>query len=99
VGRPIDRNAFAASVLNQLEKWLGLYRSAGPVAVVGAWRERDVLAGRRVSVETGDEVFTGLVAGIDPSGFLIVDDDAGLRHTLVTASLRLLDEEKKRSED
>ena len=53
LGRPIDRNAFAASVLNHLEKWLGLYRSAGPVMIVGAWRMRDVLAGRRVTVETG----------------------------------------------
>jgi BirA family biotin operon repressor/biotin-[acetyl-CoA-carboxylase] ligase len=95
LGRPIDRNAFAAAVLNQLEKWLGLYRSAGPAAVVGAWRERDVLAGRRVSIETGDRLFTGRVAGIDSSGFLVVDDDAGGRHTLVTAALRLLEEEKR----
>jgi BirA family biotin operon repressor/biotin-[acetyl-CoA-carboxylase] ligase len=95
LGRPIDRNAFAASVLNQLEKWLGLYRSEGPVAVVGAWRQRDVLAGRRVSVETGDRSFTARVEGIDPSGFLVVDDEAGIRHTLVTAALRLLDEETR----
>jgi BirA family biotin operon repressor/biotin-[acetyl-CoA-carboxylase] ligase len=98
LGRPIDRNAFAASVLNQLEKWLGLYHSAGPVAVVGAWRERDVLAGRRVSVDTGDQLFSGRVAGIDPSGFLVVDDDAGVRHTLGTAALRLLDAEKRRED-
>ena len=92
LGRPIDRNAFAASVLNQLEKWLGLYRSAGAVAVVGAWRKRDVLAGRLVSVQSGEESFTGRVAGIDPNGFLLVDDAAGARRTVVSAGLRILEE-------
>ena len=92
LGRPIDRNAFAASVLNQLEKWLGLYRSAGPVAVAAAWRTRDVLAGRRVSVQSGDRSFTGCVAGIDANGFLLVDDDAGARHTVASAAIRVLDQ-------
>jgi BirA family transcriptional regulator, biotin operon repressor / biotin---[acetyl-CoA-carboxylase] ligase len=92
LGRPIDRNALAASVLNQLEKWLGLYRSAGPVAIAGAWRTRDVLAGRRVSVQSGDRSFTGYVAGIDANGFLLVDDDAGARHTVASAAIRVLDQ-------
>jgi BirA family transcriptional regulator, biotin operon repressor / biotin---[acetyl-CoA-carboxylase] ligase len=98
LGRPIDRNAFAASVLNHLEKWLGLYRSAGPVAIVGAWRKRDVLAGCRVMVETGEQSFTGRVAGIDPNGYLMVDDDDGARHTLASAALRILDETRKGDE-
>ena len=45
LGRPVDRNAFAASFLNQLEKWVGFYRSAGPEMIVSAWRRRDVLEG------------------------------------------------------
>ena len=94
-GRPIDRNAFAASVLNHLEKWLGLYHSAGPVAIVGAWRQRDILAGHRVTVDTGDASFTGRVVGIDPHGFLVVDDDGGRPRTVASAALRLLEETTK----
>lgn len=90
-GRPIDRNAFAANVLNQLEKWLGLYRSLGPETIVSAWKTRDVLAGHRVAVQAPDGTFTGRVDGIDPGGFLVVDDDAGARHTVVSAAVRLLE--------
>jgi BirA family transcriptional regulator, biotin operon repressor / biotin---[acetyl-CoA-carboxylase] ligase len=92
VGRPLDRNTFAASFLNQLEKWLALYRSAGPDTIVSAWQQRDVLTGHRVSVQDGDVTFVGRVAGIDPGGYLVVHDDAGLRHTVVSAAVRLLDE-------
>ena len=84
LGRPVDRNMFAASVLNQLEKWLVLYRSNGPDAVARAWCERDMLDGHRVAVTTSDRSFTGRAAGIDAQGFLQVDDDAGIRHTVVS---------------
>lgn len=92
LGRPIDRNAFAASVLTQLEKWLSLYRNAGPDAIVTAWRRRDALAGHRVAVQAADGTFTGRVAGIDARGFLVVDDDTGARHTVAAAAIRLLDD-------
>ena len=92
LGRPVDRNMFAASLLNQLEKWLVLYRSNGPDAIARAWCERDGLDGHRVAVTTGDRSFTGRAAGIDAHGFLQVDDDAGIRHTVVSAAVRLLDD-------
>lgn len=90
LGRPIDRNALAASFLNLLEKWVGLYRTSGPGMIVAAWRERDVLTGHRVVVEDLDARFAGRVAGVDPRGFLLVDDEAGVRHTVVSAAVRLV---------
>jgi BirA family biotin operon repressor/biotin-[acetyl-CoA-carboxylase] ligase len=92
LGRPIDRNALAASILNQLEKWLSLYRSSGPDTIVSAWRKRDVLAGRRVTVQAPDRTFVGRVAGIDAGGFLVVDDETGVRRIVVSAAVRLLEE-------
>jgi BirA family biotin operon repressor/biotin-[acetyl-CoA-carboxylase] ligase len=38
-GLPIDRNGFAASFLNNLEKWHRLYEAGGPETVVMVWRE------------------------------------------------------------
>jgi BirA family biotin operon repressor/biotin-[acetyl-CoA-carboxylase] ligase len=90
-GRPVDRNALAAAFLNQLEKWLTLYRVRGPEAIVAAWRERDVLTGHRVAVTEKDGEFTGHVAGVDTHGFLVVDDDRAVRHTVVSAGIRLLE--------
>jgi BirA family biotin operon repressor/biotin-[acetyl-CoA-carboxylase] ligase len=92
LGRPVERNTFAASFLNHLEKWLGLYRSSGPETIVSAWQKRDVLTGHRVAVQGLDGTFRGRVVGIDPGGFLVVDDDdAGVRHTVGSAAVRLLE--------
>jgi BirA family biotin operon repressor/biotin-[acetyl-CoA-carboxylase] ligase len=38
LGRPIDRNAFAASYLTQLEKWHRLYEASGAQTVMMFWR-------------------------------------------------------------
>jgi biotin-(acetyl-CoA carboxylase) ligase len=45
VGEPVDRNAFAASLLNRLGKWHQTFRTGGPEAVHAAWQTRDVLRG------------------------------------------------------
>ena len=93
LGRPVDRNAFAASYLNQLEKWHRLYEANGPETVVMVWRERDVLTGRRVSVQQADgPAFLGTVCGVDACGFLVVEDAAGVRHTIISAAVRVLDD-------
>jgi BirA family biotin operon repressor/biotin-[acetyl-CoA-carboxylase] ligase len=92
LGRAIDRNAFAASFLNLLEKWLGLYRTAGPEAILAAWRDRDMLTGRRVAVNDRDARVVGGVAGVDRCGLLLVDDDGGIRHRVVSGPVRLLED-------
>ena len=91
VGRPVDRNAFAAAFLNFLDKWVELYRAQGPDFVMDAWRTRDVLHGCHVRVQDGTEPdFCGRVVGIDPRGCLQVDDPQGVRHTVVSAAVRPL---------
>ena len=92
VGHPVDRNTVASGFLNELEKWLTLYRSAGPEPIVSAWQKRDVLTGHRVAIQAPDGTFMGRVAGIDTGGFLVVHDDEGVRHTVVSAAVRLVDE-------
>lgn len=94
LGRAIDRNALAASFLNLLEKWLGLYATGGPAMILDAWRARDVLTGHRVAVDDRQSRVTGCVAGVDPHGFLLVDDDAGTRHTVVSGAVRRLADDR-----
>jgi BirA family biotin operon repressor/biotin-[acetyl-CoA-carboxylase] ligase len=93
LSHPIDRNTFAASYLNRLEKWHRLYEAKGPETVVMVWRERDVLTGRRVTVEEAGGSFVGTVCGVDASGFLVVEDAGGTRRTFVSAAVRPIDDD------
>jgi BirA family biotin operon repressor/biotin-[acetyl-CoA-carboxylase] ligase len=61
--------AVLGAVLTQLEHWL----AAPADAVVGAWRERDVLRGSRIRWNGGE----GLANSIDKEGNLIVETDSG----------------------
>ena len=62
----------AAEVLNRhLATWV----EAEPDAVLDAWRERDALRGKKVSWDGG----SGVAAGIDDRGYLVVVTAAGDR--------------------
>jgi BirA family biotin operon repressor/biotin-[acetyl-CoA-carboxylase] ligase len=90
-GREIDRNAFAAAYLNRLEAWMLAYRDQGAAAVVAAWRDRDILTGRRVAVGEPGAGFDGRVLGVNDDGHLVVQDSLGSLHTLLTEKIRPLD--------
>jgi BirA family biotin operon repressor/biotin-[acetyl-CoA-carboxylase] ligase len=70
-----------ADLLDSLDEWL----EAGDEAVLAAWNERDALRGARVSWAGGE----GIAAGIDESGALIVETDAG-RLTMDAGEVHLL---------
>jgi BirA family biotin operon repressor/biotin-[acetyl-CoA-carboxylase] ligase len=70
-----------ASLVDSLDEWL----EAPDEAVLAAWRERDALPGERVRWQGGE----GTAAGIDASGALIVETDAG-RVTLDAGEVHLL---------
>jgi BirA family biotin operon repressor/biotin-[acetyl-CoA-carboxylase] ligase len=90
-GRPIDRNTFAAMVLNLLEKWLQVYRTYGPEPVLYAWRERDVLTGRRVVVDDGQGEVPGRAVGVNHDGRFLIEEADGTVRALTTGRIRLLD--------
>jgi BirA family transcriptional regulator, biotin operon repressor / biotin---[acetyl-CoA-carboxylase] ligase len=90
VGRLIDRNAFTAAFLNFLEKWDEKYRRHGARAILTAWRERDALAGRAVSVTGPGERYRGRAVGFNGDGRLIVEDTEGVRHPVVAGEVAVL---------
>lgn len=91
LGRPVERNAFAASYLDHLDGWARRFRQEGAAPVLEAWRERDILTARRVEIRDGGPPFTGKVLGVDELGHLLVDDGTGARHTITTEEVRVLD--------
>ncbi len=91
LGRPIDRNAFAAAFLNLLDYWFEVSRDQGGPALLQAWREREIMTGRRVEVREGGRAFDGRVLGLDAEGHLQVADSHGRIHRVAVGEVRLLE--------
>jgi BirA family transcriptional regulator, biotin operon repressor / biotin---[acetyl-CoA-carboxylase] ligase len=89
--REVDRNLFAASLLNRLEKWHHTFLTRGPDAVRAAWLARDALHGRRVRAQTEGTTFEGWCRGIGSDGSLILEDDDGQTRHIFAGAVRLLD--------
>jgi BirA family transcriptional regulator, biotin operon repressor / biotin---[acetyl-CoA-carboxylase] ligase len=79
--RPQAIEPLLGRLLGELERRLG----EPATATLEAWRERDALLGRRVSWAQG----SGLAAGIDGAGRLIVSRDDGARVTLDAGEVHL----------
>lgn len=91
LGRPIDRNAFAAAFLTFLDEWLTTYREQGPSALLRAWQDLDVVSGRRVEIREETRAIDGRARGIDAEGRLEVEDALGRIHRIVAGEVRLLE--------
>jgi BirA family biotin operon repressor/biotin-[acetyl-CoA-carboxylase] ligase len=72
--------AVPGDVLRVLVERLDRALASGADEVLGAWRERDALRGRRIRWEGG----SGTAAGVDDTGALLVDLDDG-RSTILDA--------------
>ena len=81
-GEPDLPVAEALAAVNEgLTRWAG----AEAKAVISAFRDRDALAGRRISWAGGE----GVAAGIDESGHLLVETSAGERTALGAGEVHL----------
>jgi BirA family biotin operon repressor/biotin-[acetyl-CoA-carboxylase] ligase len=87
-GRPVDRNRFAATFLNRLERWTEEHRRGGDAVLLSAWSERDALANHRLEVRVpGEPPFTGRALGVGADGRLCVETDGGERRAVHTAAI------------
>lgn len=91
LGREVDRNALAASYLTHLDAWARRHKADGPEPILAAWRERDILTGRRVAVRGEGKGFEGRAVGVDGDGHLLVEDPRGQRHVVLTEEIRILE--------
>lgn len=77
-GRPLDRNAVAAHVLDALLPMFESFPRDGFAAYREQWRRRDALQGRGVMVRAADgQVMEGEAAGVDAAGRLQVRGAGG----------------------
>jgi BirA family biotin operon repressor/biotin-[acetyl-CoA-carboxylase] ligase len=91
LGREIDRNEFAAALLNQLMAWVAVYRQCGPASLIAAWHDRDILTGRRVEVRGEGPSYEGRVLGVDAEAHLILRDSEGNRRRVLAGEIRMAD--------
>ncbi len=91
LGRPVDRNAFAASFLASLDEWRITYGEQGPAALLRAWRDLDIVTGRRVEVRADGTVLDGRARGVGEDGRLEVEDARGAVHRIVAGEVRLIE--------
>jgi len=69
-GKPIDRNALAASLNNNLRPLLARHRSGGFSALKGEWEQYHLWQGKAASLVAGTTVIEGTVLGVDAQGAL-----------------------------
>jgi BirA family biotin operon repressor/biotin-[acetyl-CoA-carboxylase] ligase len=74
--------AILAALLDALFRLFETYASAGFAALRGAWEQRNAFAGRQVCVSGEGEVITGVCAGVDDDGALLVRSEGGLQRIL-----------------
>ncbi|MGI9238131.1 MAG: biotin--[acetyl-CoA-carboxylase] ligase [Woeseiaceae bacterium] len=68
-----DKNALAASLINGLLLALRNYTTGGFEEIRDRWQQHDWLLGRTVTIETPQQEISGVGAGVDDDGALLVD--------------------------
>jgi BirA family transcriptional regulator, biotin operon repressor / biotin---[acetyl-CoA-carboxylase] ligase len=87
LGREVDREAFLETLLPAVERWLDALFAGGVSALADAWKEYAELAGSRVRASAEDGPVEGEPVGLDDDGALLVEDDAGRRHRVVSGEV------------
>ena len=88
-GRCISRNRVAAVLLNCLEQRFDMLCRGERTLLMRDYRARLAFVGQRVLVIRGNERYEALLCGVDDSGALIVEDDAGQQHRLSSGEISI----------
>nr|WP_320116597.1 biotin--[acetyl-CoA-carboxylase] ligase [uncultured Desulfuromonas sp.] len=90
-GRPVSRIAFAQELYRQLDALYPLYQQQGFVPIRLAWEALFYLQGRKVQVDCGADVFTGMVAGLAEDGALLLDLEQGGQQVIYAGDVTPID--------
>ena len=88
-GEAPARAAVLAAVLERLKVWEGCIdsRFGEPLRRL---RERCALTGKNVRMNRGDQILSGVAAGIGDGGELLLRDDSGVRKIIQADEVRVL---------
>jgi BirA family transcriptional regulator, biotin operon repressor / biotin---[acetyl-CoA-carboxylase] ligase len=86
-GQPVSRKAFAALLLEALERWYKILLKEGGTPVLKAWRDRAQIQGKEVRVTSFDDVLIGRAVDVDSDGALILETRGGERKRIVAGDV------------
>ena len=89
VGAPVDRAAFLAQLLGQVERWIDRYIASGLSLIAPAWHER-MAQGISARARVNGIDLHGEVAGLDGDGALLLRDVAGALHRVRSGDVEVL---------
>jgi BirA family biotin operon repressor/biotin-[acetyl-CoA-carboxylase] ligase len=78
-GNPPDRNALAAALVESLVAALEEFEAAGFAAFSADWQSLDLVSGRTVALHSHEHTVTGVAAGVDEQGALLLRTPAGVK--------------------
>jgi BirA family biotin operon repressor/biotin-[acetyl-CoA-carboxylase] ligase len=87
LGRPLDRAVLLGAILESFEPLYDEFIARGPAAAVAAWRARAALGERWRVSGAGASLIEGVALDIDPDGALLLRDDAGLVHRVLSGEI------------
>ena len=90
-GRSVGRCRFAALLLNELDRLYLAFCASGFGPVRQEWQQRCNAHGRRLAVsDSGRELVSGMFAGIDGDGALLVERSDGVVERILCGDVRIL---------
>ena len=78
-GNPPERNRLAAALIEALFAALDEFSAAGFAAFSADWQALDLVAGRAVALHSHDQTVTGVAAGVDEQGALLLRTAQGVK--------------------
>ncbi len=88
-GRELSAEEMLEALLPAMDGHVRLYEERGREAVIRLFMQASSYAvGRRVIVDLDGRTLTGVTAGLDEHGFLLVDKEDGTRETVLAGGVR-----------
>jgi BirA family biotin operon repressor/biotin-[acetyl-CoA-carboxylase] ligase len=78
-GTPPERNAVAAALVESLVSAMQEFSAQGFAAFAEDWQALDLVAGKAVALHSHDQTVTGVAAGVDEQGALLLKTPQGLK--------------------
>ena len=88
-GRVQSRERLLVELSASADNFCSLLDKEGPDPILAMFtRASSYVTGRRVTVDQGDSVLQGTTAGLNKSGFLLLNDAAGKQHVIIAGGVR-----------
>jgi BirA family transcriptional regulator, biotin operon repressor / biotin---[acetyl-CoA-carboxylase] ligase len=85
----VDREAFIAELVSQLERWVDRYVACGLDSIIPSWQQR-MAPGLSARALIDGETLSGELAGIDLDGSLLLRDDTGKVHRVRSGDVEVI---------